>query len=262
MSLSVSGAARPVRGFAKGFPVAAARLVFLPALAAWSLLAVTAVLDPAADICLAYRPGLTGRVSGAMSAAIASLSAGMLAGPVMLMTLAMALPLAFRPAAQVYARSFRRDAQAAAFLFTLTFAAFWAALLLPMAAFAVVARAGLAELVTGPQLAFGCFLFAAAHRVSGEARTALARCHYAMPVRAFAPGCYADAALYGARSALACARVCWPGMLLPFVSSRPLLTMAIVTILAIADRAAFRAPARRAAGALAAMALAELLAPA
>jgi Predicted metal-binding integral membrane protein (DUF2182) len=262
MSLSASGAARPVPGLMEGFPGAAARLVFLPALAAWALLAVTAAINPAADICLAYRPELTGRVSGAVSASIQSLSLGAMAGPVLLMTLAMALPLAFRPAAQVSARSFRRSAGAVAGLFALIFAAVWAALLLPMAASLIVLRAGLMEIVAGPLLASACFLAAAAHRASGEARTALARCHYALPVRAFAPGCYTDAARYGARSALACARVCWPGMALPFVSSRPLLTMAIVTLLAISDRAAFRAPLKKSVGALVVLSFIELFAPA
>jgi fumarate reductase subunit D len=201
-------------------------------------------------------------ISAAMQAAAGLLSFGTLAAPVLLMTLAMALPLAFRPAAQVSARSFRQNAEAAAFLFTLTFAAVWAALLLPMAVLALPLRAGLMALVTGPQLAFACFVLAAGHRVSGEAKSALARCHFAMPLRAFAPGCHVDAALYGARSALSCARVCWPGMLLPFASSRPLATMAVVTVLAIADRAAFRAPAKKSAGALVVLSLAELLAPA
>jgi fumarate reductase subunit D len=262
MTLYVSGAARPVLRYAAGFPGVSARLVALPALAAWTLLAVTAAFEPGADICLGYRPLASGRFAAAMQAAFGSLSLAALASPVLLMMLAMALPLAWRPAAQVSARSFRRNAEAAALLFTLTFAAVWAALLLPMTALAVTLRAGLMEFATGPQLAFACFLLAAGHRASGEARMALARCHYAMPVRAFAPGCHVDAALYGARSALFCARVCWPGMLLPFVSSRPLLTMAIVTALAIADRAAFRAPTRKTAGALVVLAFAELLAPA
>jgi hypothetical protein len=261
MSLSVSSAARPALGFSARFPGAAARLVFLPAIAAWALLAVTAAFDPGADICLGYRPQLSGRVSGAAQAAIVSLSFATLAGSVLMMTLAMALPLAWRPAAQVTARSFKQNAAGLAALFVLTFSALWVGLLFLMAPFAMVLRAGLLELLTGPQLAFACFLAAAAHRASGEAKVALARCHYAMPVRAFAPGCYADAALYGARSALACARVCWPGMFLPFVSSRPLLTMAIVTALAIADRAAFRAPTRKAVGALLILSLAELLTP-
>lgn len=262
MSLAIASGVRPALRYAASFPGPAAWLVVFPALAAWALLAAAAAVNPAADICLAYRPLYSGRVGGAMQAAFGSLAIDNLSRTVLMMTLAMALPLAWRPAAQVCARSFKRNAEAVAGLFTLTFLATWAAVLLPLAVLAVVLRAGLMELATGPQLAIACFFAAAAHRASGEAKTALARCHYAMPVRAFAPGCYADAALHGARSALSCARVCWPGMLLPFFSGRPLLAMAIITILAIADRAAFRPSGRKTAGALLLLSLTELMPPA
>jgi hypothetical protein len=235
--------------------------VALPALAAWLLLAATAAVNPGADICLAYRPLASGRIASAVGAAIGSLSFAALASPALMMTLAMALPLAWRQTALVSARSFRRTAEGAAASFVLSFTAVWAALLMLMLPLGVAMRAGLMELAAGPQLAFACILAAAAHRASGESRAALARCHYAMPVRAFAPGCFVDAAYFGARSALACARVCWPGMLLPLFSSRPLLTMAMVTMLAAADRAAFRAPTRQAVGALTLLAFIELLLP-
>jgi Predicted metal-binding integral membrane protein (DUF2182) len=262
MSLSASRAGGPALRYAAGFPGDAAFLVLIPALAAWALLAVTAQINPGADICLGFRPLVSGRIASAMEAAFGSLSFAALAGSALVMTAAMALPLAWRPAAQVSARSFNHTAAALAALFVLAFSSVWAALLMLMMPLAMVLRAGLLELVSGPHLAFACILAAVAHRASGEAKTALARCHYMMPVRAFAPDCYADAAEFGARSALACARVCWPGMLLPFVTSRPLLTMATVTILAIADRTAFRAPTRLAVGALLILALAELAVPA
>ncbi len=262
MSLSASTGGRSAPGFAASLPGAAACLVFIPAAAAWALLVVTAQLNPSADVCLAYRPQAYGRFAGAVEAAFGSLSLAALAMPVLVMTAAMALPLVWRPAAQVWARSFRRHAAYVTVLFVLAFSAAWVALLVLMMPLVLVLRAGLLELVTGPLLAFGCILAAAAHRCSGEARQALARCHYVMPVRAFAPDCYADAAEFGARSALACARVCWPGMMLPFVTSRPLLTMAAVTLLAVADRAAFRAPTGKAVGALLILSLIELLAPA
>ena len=262
MSLAATTVGGKAHRLAAGFPGDAACLVLVPALAAWALLAVTARINPGADICLAFRPLVSGRVASAMEAALGSLSFTALASPALVMTAAMALPLAWRPAAQVSARSFNQTAGALAALFVLAFSSVWAALLVLMMPLAMVLRAGLLELVTGPLLAFACILATAAHRASGEARQALARCHYMMPVRAFAPDCYADATEFGARSALSCARVCWPGMMLPLVSSRPLLTMAIVTILAIADRSAFRAPTQKAVGALLVLSLTELIAPA
>lgn len=262
MSFAAPHAVRAPLTFAARIPGAVVWFVVFPALAAWALLAVTARINPGADICLAFRPLVSGRVAGAMEAAFASLSFAALAGPALVMTLAMALPLAWRPAAQVSARSFNHTAGALAALFALAFSTVWATLLVLMLPLAMVLRAGLLELVSGPLLAAACILAAAAHRASGEARQALARCHYMMPVRAFSPGCYADAAEFGARAALSCARVCWPGMMLPLVTSRPLLTMATITILAVADRAAFRAPTQKAVGALLILSLTELLAPA
>jgi hypothetical protein len=262
MSLTASTGGGSAPGFAAGFPGAAAGLVFIPAAAAWAALVIAAQLNPGADICLAYRPQLSGRISSAMEAALLSLSFAALAMQALVMTAAMALPLAWGPAAQVWARSFRHQAAGVTVLFVLAFSAAWVALMVLVMPLALVLRAGLSELVTAPLLAFACIVAASAHRASCEAKTALARCHYVMPVRAFAPDCFADAAEFGARSALSCARVCWPGMLLPFVTSRPLLTMAIVTILAIADRAAFRAPMRQAVGALLVLSLIELLFPA
>jgi hypothetical protein len=252
----------PARSRRAALPGPATALVLAPALAAWVLLAATARLDPAASLCLAPRPDQAAEAAAAIRLALAGLTPARVAEGALAMSAAMALPLAWLPARALAARSFRRHRAGLAALFGLGFAVTWAALLVPLSAAATLAQAGSASVLGAPAAAAAMALAVAAHRASPMARRALSRCHRAEPVRAFAPAAQLDAGGYGARAACRCAGFCWPAMLLPFFSSRPLMAMALVTVLAFADRAAFRPSPRATIIALAALAALELALPA
>jgi hypothetical protein len=215
-------------------------LVFAPSGIAWCLMILLARIDPGLSLCLAPRPSVSAQAIDASVLALANVSLAALAQAALLMALAMALPLAWKPALHVMSRSFRQYAASHTALLVFTVAAIWTLLLVALSVTGIMLQAGLAALLPAPLVGCVACLAAAIHRNSAHAEIALRQCHRVHPIRAFAPGSYRDVMGYGAASALACARVCWPAMLLPWFTRWPLLTMALVTVLAFRDRMLFR----------------------
>jgi hypothetical protein len=215
-------------------------LVFAPSGIAWCLMILLARIDPGLSLCLAPRPNVSAQAIDASVLALANVSLAALAQAALLMALAMALPLAWKPALHVMSRSFRRDSASHVALLVFTLSAIWALLLVALSIMGIMLQAGLAALLPAPLVGCVACLAAAIHRNSAHAEIALRQCHRVHPMRAFAPGSYYDVIGYAAAAARACARVCWPAMLLSWFTRWPLLTMAAVTALAFRDRMLFR----------------------
>ncbi len=230
-------------------PVASA--VFLPAAFAWAVFGAAALQSAPIDLCISIGKSAQ---SGA-SDILADMTVQRLVSTSMLMAAAMALPFAWRPALSVYSRSFRQEAWLSSAVLAAVFAGAWVLFLVPISIAGVFARAWASDFAPSGSAPVAFALGIAVWRLSAHAQAALRACHRTEPMRAFAPGCYIDAAAYGWRSALVCCRACAPGMLLPFLGNQPLLAMAGVTVIAMSDRFAFRPDPRRAATAYVAVGL-------
>lgn len=231
-----------------------------PTLAAWLVLALTAGRDPSWNLCLAARSTLDAQLLNIVGQATARVSFWSFLASIVLMTGAMALPLAVLPAMQLSATGFVSRRATRVCVYVTAFVTAWLAIMVPLFAVGLLLQAGLAW---APQALVAALAITAValHRLSSEGRKALNRCHRIAPIAAFSPKAERDALIFGLRSACRCARVCWPAMLLPFVTARPLAAMVCMTIVAIGDRHAFRADRTKGTVLLAALAAVEGLLP-
>ncbi len=230
-----------------------------PSAIAWDIMVFMARNDPASSLCLAPRPTASALMLDSMALALVNLSAASLAQSCVLMAAAMALPLAWRPADHVLTRSFSRYGAVHVAIFAAVIIGTWSGFLVFLSILGIVLQAGLASAFPLPLLGCAATLLVALHRRTDSAETAIRRCHRMHPIRAFAPGSVHDVMRFGAGSALACARACWPGMLLPWLTTQPLLAMILVTALSFRDRAIFRPDRREAIIALGVLAASELI---
>ena len=235
--------------------------VVLPALAGWAMLAALGLVNPAASLCLAPRPALAQTMVDAANTSLALLTFSNVIATAVLMMTAMSLPLAWRHAIHVRTHTFARHSATAVVIFVLSFGIVWIVVLAFLTLIGVTSKAILVTVLPAPALVAIAAFMVAFHRTSNEAGTALVQCHRMDSIRPFQPTFVTDTARFGARSALYCARACWPAMLLPWLSSRPLLAMAVVTLLAFADRMAHRASSRPAVVILALFTLVEITTP-
>jgi hypothetical protein len=229
-------------------PVAAS--VFIPSAFAWAVIFAAAFDSSMDDLCFGL--AASARADG-VPVMWSVVTVEKLAATAILMSVAMTLPFAWRPALCVYSRSFRDDAWLLSATLVAVFGAAWAAFLVPIIIAGLLATDAISAWARPGTASVAVAIAIALWRLTNQAESALRSCHRTEPVRAFAPGCYLDCAVYGWRSALACCRACAPGMLLPFFSVRPMLAMAAITGIAAADRFGFRPDARRSAAAYAAL---------
>jgi hypothetical protein len=236
-----------------------ALMVLLPASVAWTTMIAIARFEPMASICFAPRASVSSLAADAIWVVLSNIALGSLIFSAYTMAVAMALPLAWQPATYVLSRSFRGEGTGHVVVFLLAFSVIWTVVIIGLAGSALILRAELWTMLPAPVVACLMTVLVTWHRTSRFSVVALRRCHQSYPLRAFAPGSFVDAGKFGLHSALACARLCWPAMLLPWFSRWPVAVMAGVTLLAFYDRTTYRASFRVPLLVLSALAIAELL---
>jgi hypothetical protein len=211
--------------------------ICMPAVTAWIVLACAGNHQSLPALCLAPRPVGPNYIFEFLYQAISS--AADLLTSTALMTCAMALPLALLPAMRVTATSLEDARVLQCVIFLAAYGTTWFVLMATLT-MAVVILQGFSS-PGSPIVPWGAIslLLVAAHRLTPEARRALIRCHRVHPVRVFAPLAQLDVSKLGVITAVRCARLCWPFMLLPWIVSRPLFIMFFSTALSIAERHSF-----------------------
>ena len=221
-----------------GFTSPAFRWAIAPALAAWLLL----VWLPSDNLALCLSPRAT-QIDGVLASIAASyglLNPWQPAAGWTLMIVAMMFPLLVPMIGFVAARNFTVRRERSVALFMGGYGIVWLATAAFASAALIVARAGLAGLGLAAASGFiGCAL-AALWQISAAKQRAVYRCHGTVALQPF--GFAADRAamrfglLHGAR----CMRSCLPTMALPLLGEHGLLTMAVVFVILLAERARVR----------------------
>jgi hypothetical protein len=219
-----------------------------PAALAWLTMAPSflgGAGDAALILCMAPRATVVDRSIDSMAIVLNGISPRTLVEASILMLAAMVLPLSIPHAAWLAKRVFPGWRLPLVLVFALAVSAVWLPMLIAITWFGMVVPAGLAAIIPAPIVGLLVAATAALHRMSGEARAALAQCHRQAPFRPFWPACVRDAASLGVVAGLRCMRFCAPCMLLPWFASFPGIAMVGVTGLAVIDRFNFRPNASR-----------------
>lgn len=243
-------------------PAMSAWIVLAPAGCAWLTLLLIARFDSTSALCVAPRAVWSDGAWDAAGLALSRLSVQQVLGESLLMTIAMALPFAWQPASDIRSRSFRSTRPTLLTLFVAAFMLVWTLAMAWLLVAGVMIQAALSTVASASVIAAGACALVVLHRLSPLGQSALALCHRLYPVRAFAPACRHDAVLAGFRTGVDGVRFCWPGMLLPWLTTAPVLVMAVVTATGLIDRTAFRQNPWPAAIALLLMSAVNLVTPA
>jgi predicted metal-binding membrane protein len=221
----------------RGLRAPAFRWSLAPALLAWAMMLWLALQARPLELCIAPRAAaLDGALAG-IAAAFATVDPARWTGEWAVMIVAMMFPLLVPSIGHVAARSFAARREWSVALFVAGYALVWSAAAAAISSALLIARGSLAatDLASAAGL-IGCAL-AALWQLSPAKARAINRCHGTMPLRAFGPAADRDAVRFGLVHGYRCVRACLPTMTLPLLGGHGLGTMAIVSVILLAERA-------------------------